>query len=307
MGLETMTYTRDGRIARITLDRPERGNGVTLEMPRELAACVERANLDPEVHVIALAGNGSGFCGGYDLVASAEGLGTADGGEVEIPGGSPVDPATIARNHDPDGSWDPVTDFQMMSRNVRGFMSLFFSEKPVVCKVHGYCVAGGTDMALCSDLLVVEDAAKIGYPPARVWGVPTTALWAHRIGPSRAKRLLLTGDSISGTRAVEWGLANEAAPAAELDGRFEALLERVARLPVNQLVMHKLLVNQTVAAQGLYSTQVLGTFFDGIARHTEEGFDFVRRAAEAGFKEAVRERDEPFGDFGLPGGREPPP
>jgi enoyl-CoA hydratase len=194
----------------------------------------------------------------------------------------------------------------MMWRNVRGFMSLFWSEKPVVCKVHGYCVAGGTDMALCSDLLVVEDVAKIGYPPARVWGVPTTALWAHRIGPARAKRLLLTGDSISGTQAVEWGLANEAAPAAELDGRFEALLERVARLPVNQLVMHKLLVNQTVAAQGLYSTQVLGTFFDGIARHTEEGFDFARRAAEAGFKQAVRERDEPFGDFGLPGGRETP-
>jgi len=306
MGLETMTYTRDGRIARITLDRPERGNGITLEMPRELAACVERANLDPEIHVIGLAGNGSGFCGGYDLVASAERMGSAQGGDAETPSGSPLDPATIARNHDPDGTWDPVTDFQMMSRNVRGFMSLFFSDKPVICKVHGYCVAGGTDMALCSDLLVVEDVAKIGYPPARVWGVPTTALWAHRIGPARAKRLLLTGDSITGAQAVEWGLANEAAPAAELDARFEALVERVARLPVNQLVMHKLLVNQSVAAQGLYSTQVLGTFFDGIARHTEEGFDFVHRAAEAGFKEAVRERDEPFGDFGLPGGREPP-
>jgi enoyl-CoA hydratase len=306
MGPETMTYARDGRIARITLDRPERGNGITLEMPRELAACVERANLDPEIHVIGLAGNGSGFCGGYDLVASAEGMGAAQGGHVETSSGSPLDPATIARNHDPDGTWDPVTDFQMMSRNVRGFMSLFFSDKPVICKVHGYCVAGGTDMALCSDLLVVEDLAKIGYPPARVWGVPTTALWAHRIGPARAKRLLLTGDSITGAQAVEWGLANEAAPAAELDARFEALLERVARLPVNQLVMHKLLVNQSVAAQGLYSTQLLGTFFDGIARHTEEGFDFLRRAAEAGFKEAVRERDEPFGDFGLPGGREPP-
>jgi enoyl-CoA hydratase len=220
---------------------------------------------------------------------------------AEIPPGSPLDPATIAANHDPGAVWDPVVDFQMMSRNVRAFMSLFFSEKPVICKVHGYCVAGGTDMALCSDLLVVEEVAKIGYPPARVWGVPTTALWAHRIGPARAKRLLLTGDSISGAQAVEWGLANEAAPAAELDGCFEALLERVARLPINQLVMHKLLVNQTVAAQGLYSTQVLGTFFDGIARHTEEGFDFVRRAAEAGFKEAVRQRDEPFGDFGLPG------
>jgi enoyl-CoA hydratase len=299
-----MRYEADGRVARITLDRPERGNGITLEMPRELAACVERANLDPAVHVIALAGAGTGFCGGYDLVASAEGMGSgagalregaAEGGEEA---GSPTDPLVVARNHDPSGTWDPVTDFQMMSRNVRGFMSLFHSEKPVVCKVHGYCVAGGTDMALCSDLMVVEDRAKIGYPPARVWGVPTTALWAYRVGPARAKRLLLTGDSIDGTTAVEWGLAAEAAPASELDERFEALLERIARVPVNQLVMHKLLVNQALYAQGLHATQALGTFFDGIARHTPEGFGFQQRAAEKGFKEAVRERDEPFGDFG---------
>jgi enoyl-CoA hydratase len=294
--LATLTYESGDRVARITLNRPERGNGITLEMPRELAACVERANLDPEVHVIALAGNGSGFCGGYDLVESAEGLASDASSSAS---GSPLDPTVQARNHDPDGSWDPVTDFQMMSRNVRGFMSLFHSEKPVVCKVHGYCVAGGTDMALCSDLLVVEDRAKIGYPPARVWGVPTTALWAYRIGPARAKRLLLTGDSIDGDTAVEWGLANEAAPAAELDQSFEELLERVARLPINQLVMHKLLVNQALYAQGLQATQVLGTVFDGIARHTPEGFAFQRRAAEQGFKQAVRERDEPFGDFGL--------
>ena len=296
-----MTYERDGRVARITLDRPERGNGITLEMPRELADCVERANLDPEVHVIALAGNGTGFCGGYDLVASAEGMGTGEFGKADAPSGSPLDPLEIARNHDPDGTWDPVTDFQMMSRNVRGFMSLFHSEKPVICKVHGYCVAGGTDMALCSDLLVIEDVAKIGYPPARVWGVPTTALWAARIGPARAKRLLLTGDCLSGNEAVDWGLAIEAAPAAELDAAFEALLERVARLPINQLVMQKLLVNQALYAQGLHTTQLLGTFFDGIARHTPEGFGFQQRAAEAGFREAVRERDEPFGDWGLPG------
>jgi enoyl-CoA hydratase len=300
--LETLTYERDGRIARITLDRPARGNGITLAMPRELAACVERANLDPEVHVIALAGNGTGFCGGYDLVASAEGM-RSEEGTGHAPPGSPIDPAVVAANHDPSAAWDPVTDFQMMSRNVRGFMSLFWSEKPVLCKVHGYCVAGGTDMALCSDLLVVEDEAKIGYPPARVWGVPTTALWAHRVGPARAKRLLLTGDSIDGRTAGEWGLAGESAPAAELDAAFEALLERVARLPINQLVMHKLLVNQAVASQGLAATQALGTFFDGIARHTAEGHEFVRRAAEGGFKAAVHERDEPFGDFGLdPGG-----
>ncbi|HEX6585618.1 MAG TPA: crotonase/enoyl-CoA hydratase family protein [Solirubrobacterales bacterium] len=309
--LETLTYEVTGRIARITLNRPERGNGITLEMPRELAACVERANLDPEVHVIALAGNGSGFCGGYDLVSSAEGRmediagagasGPADaatGLGASVPEGAPIDPMVVARNHDPDRTWDPVVDFQMMSRNLRGFMSLFHSEKPTVCKVHGYCVAGGTDMALCSDLLVVEDGAKIGYPPARVWGVPTSALWAYRIGPARAKRLLLTGDSIDGRTALEWGLAAEAAPASELDERFESLLERIANLPVNQLVMHKLLVNQALYAQGLHATQALGVFFDGIARHTPEGFAFQRRAAEAGFKEAVRKRDEPFGDYG---------
>jgi enoyl-CoA hydratase len=296
--LKTMTYEVTGPIARITLNRPERGNGITLEMPRELADCVERANLNPEVHVIALAGNGSGFCGGYDLVASAEGRFEEEAAATE---GSPVDPMVMARNHDPEGTWDPVTDYQMMSRNLRGFMSLFHSDKPTVTKVHGFCVAGGTDMALCSDLIVAEDKAKIGYPPARVWGVPTSALWAFRVGPARAKRLLLTGDSIDGTTAADWGLAAEAAPAADLDERFEALIERIARVPINQLVMHKLLVNQAFYAQGLQATQELGVFFDGIARHTPEGFAFQQRAAEAGFKEAVRERDEPFGDFGRNG------
>ena len=301
MDLATLTYETGDRVARITLDRPERGNGITPRMPRELAQCVERANLDPEVHAIALAGNGTGFCGSYDLVASAEGdMSGLDEGD-EAPPGSPIDPAVIGANHVPGTNWDPVTDFQFMWRNVRGFMSLFHSEKPVLCKVHGYCVAGGTDMALCSDLLVIATDAKIGYPPARVWGSPTTALWAARVGPMRAKRLLLTGDSLTGARAVEWGLATEAAPAEELDARFENLLERVARMPINQLVMMKMLVNQSLYAQGLHQTQLLGTFFDGVARHTEEGHDFVRRAAEGGFKEAVRERDEPYGDFGLRG------
>ena len=298
--LETITYETGDRVARITLNRPERGNGITPRMPVELAECVERANLDPEVHAIALAGNGSGFCGGYDLVASAEGE-MGELGGTEAPAGSPLDPAVIGANRAPDTNWDPVTDYQFMSRNVRGFMSLFHSEKPVICKVHGYCVAGGTDMALCSDLLVIAADAKIGYPPARVWGSPTTAMWASRLGPMRAKRLLLTGDSLTGEEAAEWGLATEAAPPAELDARFERLLERVARMPINQLVMMKLLVNQAVQAQGLTQAQVLGTFFDGIARHTEEGHAFVRRATESGFREAVRERDQPFGDHGLEG------
>jgi enoyl-CoA hydratase len=277
--LNTLTYEVDGRIARITLDRPERANAITLEMPRELAECVERANLDPAVHVIALAGNGKGFCGGYDLVEYAE---------------------AQAPNHDPGEPWDPVVDWQMMSRNLRGFMSLFHSDKPVVCKVHGFCVAGGTDMALCSDLLVIADDARIGYPPARVWGVPTSALWAFRVGDQRAKRLLFTGDLIDGGTALEWGLAVDAPPAGELDERFEELVQRIALTPVNQLVMMKLLVNQALYSQGLQATQALGVFFDGIARHTPEGYEFQRLAADVGFKEAVRQRDSPYGEAESP-------
>ena len=295
--METLTYETTGRIARITLNRPERGNGITQAMPQALAACVERADLDPDIHVIALAGKGTGFCGGYDLLASAENMGQGDYGEADAPPGSPIDPKVIAANHAADAQWDPVVDYQMMSRNLRGFMSLFRADKPVVCKVHGYCVAGGTDMALCADLLVIADDAKIGYPPARVWGVPTSMLWAHRIGLEKAKRLLLTGDCLTGKQAKDWGLAIDSAPADQLDARFEALLARIARLPINQLVMHKKILNQTV--QGLEPTQLLGVICDGIARHTPEGHAFAGRAAKDGFMQAVRDRDEPFGDFGL--------
>jgi enoyl-CoA hydratase len=311
----TMTYAVADRVARITLNRPERGNGLTPTLIAELAACVERADLDPAVHVILLAGNGKGFCGGYDLVTSAEGMGEAavggsaagggpattaglPGASAPPPPGSPLDARTIAANHDPSGTWDPLVDHAMMSRNVRAFMTLFHSATPTVCKVHGFCVAGGTDLALCSDLLVIAADAKIGYPPARVWGSPTTSLWAARLGPQRAKRLLFTGDCLSGEEALEWGLAIEAPPADRLDERTEVLVERIARLPLNQLQMMKLLVNQQLYAQGLHQTQLLGTVFDGIARHTREGHAFQQRAAEAGFREAVRERDEPFGDRG---------
>jgi enoyl-CoA hydratase len=294
----SVRYEVTGRVARLTLDRPERGNGITRGMIEELAACVERADLDPAVHVLQLSGEGPGFCGGYDLVESAEGMGAGvTVGEVarEL---SPLDPQVIAANHDPSGTWDPMVDYAMMSRNVEGFMSLFNCRKPVVCMVHGFCVAGGTDMALCCDLLVIAEDAKIGYPPARVWGSPTTALWAHRVGAQRAKRLLFTGDSLSGREAVEWGLAIEAPPGEQLVARTEILLERIARVPINQLMMMKLLVNQTLYAQGLQATQVLGTVLDGITRHTAEGYAFQARSAEAGFRQAVRERDEPFGDAG---------
>jgi enoyl-CoA hydratase len=285
-----------GRIARITLNRPGRGNGITRTLLTQLEAAVERADLDPAVHVILLAGAGKGFCGGYDLVESAEGsIGPTESNAVP---GSPLDPRIIMANHDAARTWDPMVDHAMMSRNVRAFMSLYHCSKPVVCKVHGFCVAGGTDMALCSDLLVIASDAKIGYPPARVWGSPTTAMWAYRLGPQRAKRLLFTGDSLSGAEALEWGLAIEAPPPAQLDERAEALVARISRLPSNQLQMMKLLVNQSLYSQGLHATQALGALFDGIARHTEEGHAFAAQAAREGFRAAVRDRDEPFGDRG---------
>lgn len=295
-----LTYDVTGHIARIRLNRPERGNGITRRLVSELEYRVEQADLDPAVHVIALSGNGKGFCGGYDLVESAEGQGRLgeEDDPAAAPPGSPLDPAVMAANHDPSGAWDPMTDHAMMSRNVRAFMSLFHCGKPVVCKVQGFCVAGGTDMALCSDLLVIAEDAKIGYPPARVWGSPTTAMWAYRLGAQRAKRLLFTGDSLSGAEALEWGLAIEAPPAEKLDERTEILLERIARMPLNQLRMMKLLVNQSLYAQGLQATQTLGTMLDGAARHTPEGYAFQQRAMTKGFREAVRERDDPFGDAG---------
>jgi enoyl-CoA hydratase len=153
-------------------------------------------------------------------------------------------------------------------------------------------------MALCSDLLVIAEDAKIGYPPARVWGSPTTSMWAYRLGSQRAKRLLFTGDSLSGAQALEWDLAIEAPPPGELDARTEALVGRIAQVPLNQLQMMKLLVNQSLHAQGLHATQLLGTVFDGIARHTREGYAFQALAASEGFRAAVRQRDEPFGDYG---------
>ncbi|MHB8658645.1 MAG: crotonase/enoyl-CoA hydratase family protein [Solirubrobacteraceae bacterium] len=305
--MSEVLYEVDGRLARITLNRPERGNGITRDLLSELERLVERADLDPRVHVLLLSGAGRGFCGGYDLVQSAEAQGSM--GELEgprdgpdaaggAPPGSPLDPAVMTANHDPGGTWDPMVDYSMMSRNVRAFMSLFHCSKPVICKVHGFCVAGGTDLALCSDLLVIASDAKIGYPPARVWGSPTTSMWAHRLGSQRAKRLLFTGDCLCGAEALDWGLAIEAPQPGELDARTESLAGRIARLPVNQLQMMKLLLNQSLYAQGIHATQILGTVFDGITRHTKEGYAFQQRAAEAGFRQAVRERDEPFGDLG---------
>jgi enoyl-CoA hydratase len=293
----TLTYEVTGRIARISFNRPERGNAITPDTPLDLAHAVERADLDPRVHVIVVSGRGTGFCGGYDLSLFAEQ--DMAGATGELPrDGTLLDPVAQARNHDPSRPWDPMVDYAMISRFNRGFASLLHATKPTVAKLHGFCVAGGTDIALFADQIVAAADTKIGYPPTRVWGIPAAGMWAHRLGDQRAKRLLFTGDTITGAEAAEWGLAIEAPPADELDERTEVLLERIARMPLNQLMMAKLALNTALLAQGVATSAMVSTVFDGIARHTREGHGFVATAAEAGYREAVRERDEPFGDAG---------
>lgn len=295
----TLTYEVDGRVARLTFNRPEQGNSITPDTPIELADAVERADLDPRVHVIVLSGRGKGFCGGYDLAASAEHL--MDGG---LTGAAPrtgtvLDPTVQMHNHDPAGTWDPMVDYAMMSRFTRGFASLLHADKPTVASIHGFCVAGGTDIALHCDQIVIAADAKIGYPPTRVWGVPSAGLWAHRLGDQRAKRLLLTGDTLTGREAAEWGLAIEAPEPDQLEERTEALVQRIAAMPLNQLMMVKLALNSALLAQGVQNSQMISTVFDGISRHTREGYAFQQRAAEAGFRQAVRERDgAPYDDGG---------
>jgi enoyl-CoA hydratase len=290
----TLTYEVTGRVARITFNRPEQGNAITSDTPLDLAHAVERADLDPRVHVILLSGRGKGFCGGYDLNVFAENA--FDEGNGAGPTGTVLDPVVQMRNHDPGGVWDPMVDYAMMSRFNRGFASLLHANKPTVAKLHGFAVAGGSDIALFADQIICADDVRIGYPPTRVWGVPAAGMWAHRIGDARAKRMLFTGECIDGPTAVDWGLAVESWPADELDERTEALVEKISLLPVNQLMMVKLALNSALLAQGVATSGMVSTVFDGVSRHTREGYAFQQRAATVGFRDAVRERDEAFGD-----------
>jgi enoyl-CoA hydratase len=271
----TVLYEAADRVATLTLNRPERRNAITPELVADLRAGLERAWDDGGVRVIRLRGAGPAFCAGYDIGWGSESM--------------------LAAEHA--GPWDAMADYRTMSRFVDAYMALWRSPKPVVAQVHGYCVAGGTDLALCSDLIVCSEDCRIGYPPARVWGSPTTAMWMYRLGLERSKRLLLTGDAIDGRRAVEWGLASEAVPPSEVDAAALRLASRIALLPSNQLHMMKLLVNQAFEQMGLATTQLVGTLLDGAARHTPEGVAFTRRGAED-VRAAVRERDAPFGDYG---------
>ena len=266
-----LKYEVDGRIATITLNRPERLNAINSAMPGEIRAAVEAANADDRVHVIVLQGAGKAFCAGYDLKEYAEG-----------------DKTNVYTQGMP---WDPMQDYKFMKRNTEDFMSLWRSYKPTIARVHGYAAAGGSDIATCCDFIVMEDKARIGYMPVRVWGCPTPAMWVYRLGAMRAKRMMFTGDLIDGKTALEWGLATEIAPLARLDAVVKKLADRMAGVPKNQLMMHKLVINQAIEHMGLEQTQMFATVFDGITRHSPEGLWFKAYAEKFGFPAAVEWRD----------------
>ena len=266
------TETEAG-VRSIILARPEAYNTITPELRDALSQAIDDADADPEVRVILLRADGPAFCAGYDLNWAT----TMQGGEAD---------------------WDSVQDLRMMSRYVDTYLKLWYAAKPTIAAVHGWCIAGGTDMVLCADIVIAGESARFGYPPSRVWGTPTTAMWVYRLGFEKAKRYLLTGDEIPAREAADVGLILECVPDEELLDHATGFARRMAQVPVNQLQMLKLLCNQTAENMGLASSRTLGTLFDGVARHTREGRDFADRAAEVGVRQAVRERDDPFGDYG---------
>ena len=268
-----LKYEVDGRIATITLNRPERLNAINGAMPGEIRRAVELANADDGVHVIVLQGAGKAFCAGYDLKEYAEGDKTNVYTWTSAAGANEKRPQNCLSFYDLHAFciWDG------------GFLP---SEAE-----WEYAAAGGSDIATCCDFIVMEDKARIGYMPGRVWGCPTPAMWVYRLGAMRAKRMMFTGDLIDGKTALEWGLATEIAPLAKLDGVVKKLADRMAGVPKNQLMMHKLVINQAIEHMGLEQTQMFATVFDGITRHSPEGLWFKRYAEDFGFPAAVEWRD----------------
>jgi enoyl-CoA hydratase len=273
----TLRTELDSGVYSIVLTRASEYNTITPQLRDGLSDAIDEANADSSAHVILLRAEGPAFCAGYGLDWAVEAQAAEESSERV---------------------WDSVSDLQLISSFVDVYMKLWYSWKPTIAAVQGWCIGGGTDMVLCADMIVAGEGASFGYPPARVWGTPTTAMWVYRLGLEKAKRYLLTGDEIPAPEAARIGLILEAVPDDTLQEHAMALAQRVAKLPVNQLVMLKKLCNQTAENMGLASARTLGSLFDGIARHTQEGQDFVARGKEVGFRQAVRERDDPFGDYG---------
>ena len=278
MGSAIRIDDADG-VRRLVLCRADQFNTITPQLRDELDDALESADRDDGVKVVLLRAEGPAFCAGFGL-----------------------DWSTAAPPEDrPQGRvWDTVADVRMIGRFGNTFAKLHTISKPTIAAVQGWCIAGGTDMVLNADLIIAGDAARFGYPPARVWGVPEAPwVWVARLGLERAKRYLFTGDELTGREAAELGMILECVADDELDERADALARRIALLPLNQLQMTKWMLNDVARHQYQPDTsRLLGFIFDGVARHTQEGLDFVARAQEIGWREAVRERDRPFGDYG---------
>ena len=277
-------YEEGDDIAIITLDRPEKLNTLTEAVVQGVADGFDRATESRAVRAIVLRGEGRVFTAGYDLV-----VGEAGGW------GSPYDAPRVDHR---EGAWDPVRDYQFMNHNVQRFMKIWHCPKPVIGQIHGFAVGGATDLVLCCDQLYMADDAYIGYAPSRVFGTPTTMIWIYRLGLEHAKQYLLTGRAIDAETALRIGLVSEVHPAAELPARVEEAARRFRHIPANQLALNKLLINQAFENMGLRTTQLLGTLFDGVTRHTEEAYRWAESFQEKGFREVIRERDAPWGDYG---------
>ncbi len=278
MSDDVVKYEKNGRIATITLNRPEKYNTLRREVIHGLEAALREANRDNSVRVIVLQGAGDSFCGGFDF---SNGLEHYEGIREE--------------NYDP--GMDVYNVANAYTSYITTFMGLWRGLKPTIAKVHGYCVGGGSELALCADIVIASDDARIGTPYSRVWGCHLTGMWVYRLGLAKAKYYALTGEWISGREAAEIELINFSYPLEELDDRVQALAEKLAGIPLTQLSAMKLIVNQAYDNMGLQGTQTLGPILDGIMRNTPDGRAFVRHARDKGVKSAVTERDRPFGDY----------
>jgi enoyl-CoA hydratase len=280
MSYETLLYQTADAVATITLNRPERLNTIVPPMPEELEAAVHEAIVDAGVKVIVLRGAGRAFCAGFDL-----------GG-----GFHHWDEALTT-----DGRWDPGKDFAVATSQALGpvpkFMSIWRSPKPVIAQVHGWCVGGGSDMALCADLVIASEDARIGTSYSRMWGCYLTGMWIYRLGLTRAKEYALTGKPLSGVEAVQAGLINAAVPFERLEQEVRERAEQLAAIPLSQLTAMKLIVNQAYENMGLASTQTLGPILDGLMRNTPEAAAFIDLAEREGVGAAVAQRDGGFADY----------
>ena len=280
MAFETLVYTTDGAIATITLNRPDQLNTIVPPMPDEVEAAVHLAVRDPAVKVVVLRGAGRAFCAGYDF---GEGFHHWD------------DLLTS------DGAWDPGKDFVMATAPAlsptQKFMSIWRAPKPVIAQVHGWCVGGGSDYALCADLVIASEDARIGTPYSRMWGAYLSGMWIYRLGLTRAKEYALTGRPLSGRQAADVGLINRAVPFKDLEATVRRTAEQLASIPLSQLAAMKLVVNQAYENMGLATTQMLGPILDGLMRNTPDARRFIERVEADGVRALVAERDRLFGDY----------